>query len=109
MDSLGPAIGAAVRGFRHLYGWTQLGLARASGVGQGNLSHLEAGHMQDIDVMTLVRLAQALEVPLDCALLPPACQVPRPSIPLPVWNAQKVGQVAARLRKHHEEQEDNAP
>ena len=43
-------------------GWTQAGLARRAGIAQANLSNIEKGK-KDFTVSTLMRLAQALDVP----------------------------------------------
>jgi transcriptional regulator with XRE-family HTH domain len=68
-DTAGPPVtrtrqnGAAIRALREKDGWTQDGLASASGINQAYLSLIES-ETRDAPVTTINRIARALRVPV---------------------------------------------
>lgn len=57
------AVGARVRQSRVSLGLTQTALAESAQVHQGSISEIESGRL-DVRVVTLARIAAALDVPL---------------------------------------------
>ncbi len=78
MEPLGIYVGKRVAALREQRGLTQAQLAQASGVPQGNISRLERGGAEDLQVSTLMALASALRVKLQ-TLLPDRPAGPRPA------------------------------
>jgi transcriptional regulator with XRE-family HTH domain len=55
----------AVRSLRKAHGWTQIELARRSGIAQGMLTNIETGKQANPTHSTLQRLARAFEISVD--------------------------------------------
>ena len=56
------ALGKNVRKFRKKKGWTQVDLETNSGITQADLSRIESGSL-DVQFSSIVRIAEALDVP----------------------------------------------
>src|SRR3990170_930241 len=65
MDDL--RLGALVRTLRRRLGWRQVDLARRAGVSQSAVSRLETGHLDELSLSTIRRIAAALEITVDFA------------------------------------------
>jgi transcriptional regulator with XRE-family HTH domain len=74
-ETLGALIGKRVQELRKHRGLTQAELAEKSGVPQGNISRLERGILEHIEVVTLVDLAAGLRVK-PATLLPERAPAP---------------------------------
>jgi len=53
---------------RQIKGWNQTDLARAAGIPQATISRLESGDIEQPKMMTLAKIARALEVSADYLL-----------------------------------------
>lgn len=84
--------GRRVRLLREQRGWSQGDLAKASGVGQSQISKIEAGD-QDARVGTARRLAQALGVSIDVL----AGYEP---VPVDLSRAQELARLVLGVRPH---------
>jgi len=101
------AIGDQVRALRVQRGWSQAELARRSGVDQGRISRLESGETLNPQPETLLRLSEALQVPLTAivgrpspatihAVVPGRAPVPIVRVPAHAgadWTWEPTGQV----------------
>ena len=56
------AFGKNVRKFRKKKGWTQVDMETNTGITQADLSRIESG-LLDVQFSSIVRIAEALEVP----------------------------------------------
>jgi transcriptional regulator with XRE-family HTH domain len=63
--TIGQYVGKRIYGIRKSVKMTQEILAKKSGIRQGNISRLEKGTVQDVNVSTLLKLARALGVSLN--------------------------------------------
>ena len=54
-----------IKKYRHERGFSQEDLARAAGITNSSLTKIEAGYVQDPRVMTVKKIAIALEVTVD--------------------------------------------
>lgn len=55
-------LGDRIREARTMRGWTQAELAARVGIDHTGISHLESGRRENVQIDTLMRLADALEV-----------------------------------------------